>query len=254
MAEYLNFYENIKEANLRLQHTVVTYDAQPYYVWYVGKYDDDAVLRVYMEPLGHAEGTVVSRFGSLPCDFPTSDGDRTKAMDLWMGKNPSSGLIRKTMNSPKFNKFRPFPLGMCNIEGSTYFVERSPQRHTQQGLTDAHTTAHHVSLFSNGQGPRRGSVPIMSAALGATIADSYPSFKECLDNLKDDKVSNEAVGFSRNFAVVRGPVGTLFLAYKTDMIGFLPSGDDTLVYLSKKYAHTAEVVDLCGVFKQIVIQ
>src|SRR3546814_20877703 len=59
--------------------------------------------------------------------------ERGKRMDNFLKDNPDCGIIRKNMDSPLFNRFRPFPLGMCNLNGETYFLCRSPTRNTQQG-------------------------------------------------------------------------------------------------------------------------
>jgi hypothetical protein len=52
-----------------------------------------------------------------------------------MAEHPAAGILRKQMNSPLFNKFRPYPLGMCNTKGQrAYYLERQPNRKTEQGF------------------------------------------------------------------------------------------------------------------------
>jgi hypothetical protein len=61
--------------------------------------------------------------------------------------NKGHPIIRKTMNSPKFNKFRPFPLGMCNSNGRCYFLERQPLRpKVEQGLIRSMVTEKQITL------------------------------------------------------------------------------------------------------------
>lgn len=250
--EYINFYENIMEANLRLQHSVVLYEDKPYYIWCITNHKSDGIFRVYMEPLNHPDGNVCNRVGPTPYDH-VDYVFRGEEMDKFMIKHPDSNLLRKHMNSPGFKKFRPFPLGMANSKGKAYFVERTPQRHTQQGLTEQHIQLHQVSIEPKGA-VSRSAVPIFSAALSDTITGEYPSFKDCVINLRDPTVTNEAVGFDRNFALVRGPVGSLFLSYKTDIIGVLPNGDESSLRILKKFEHTKEVVALTSAFNHIEIR
>ena len=49
-----NFYENLKEAQMRLLRTVVTYDNEPYYVGAITNHMKDGIFRVYLLPLATA--------------------------------------------------------------------------------------------------------------------------------------------------------------------------------------------------------
>jgi hypothetical protein len=68
-------------------------------------------------------------------NFPQGSAMLGAYLDQWIKDNPSGGLRRKQMNSPKFNKFRPFELGMYWAGTKVYYVERQPTRRTEQGLT-----------------------------------------------------------------------------------------------------------------------
>lgn len=249
--DHPNFYENIKEANLRLQYTVVLYDDIPYHILCITDDRPDGIFRVYMEPIGHPNGSVFDRIGSVPHDYP-DHSQRGKLMDQWMVNFPDSGVIRKMMNSPSFNRFRPFPLGMCNYGGHTVYMERQPQRHTQQGLTQNMIQQERLML-SDTKG-RGGMVGIMSPSFKDCVMHFYPSIEESIKNLSDPDIQNESVAFHKDFALLRGPVGSLFMAYKTDIIGILPNSDLSCVAIASKFSHTKEVVAELGVFKDIVIK
>lgn len=248
--EYPNFYENIKEATMRLQHTVVMYDGKPYYVLCITDDRPDGIFRVYMEPIGNPGGNVLNRVGGVPYDYPSPE--KGKLMDEWMKKNPKEGVIRKMMNSPLFNKFRPFPLGMANVDGKCFYLERQPQRHTQQGLTQNMLYQSPVCLEP--QKSRYNNLDITGPYFRDVVLGIYPSIEDCLKHLTDPEVLNDAVGFHRHFALVRGPIDTLFLAYKSDIVGYLPHGDTTSVRLSKKFVHTREAVAESGFFADIVVK
>lgn len=250
--EYPNFYENIKEANMRLQYTVVLYDGEPYYVLTIVGGKPDGIFRVYMEPIGNPLGSVLNRIGGCAHDYPQDHPDKPKMMDDWMLKNPDCGVVRKTMNSPHFSKFRPFPLGMCNSGGRTYYLERQPQRHTQQGLTQQMLSQSSVGIETNAK-MARSPVDIQGASFRNCVIGAYPSLEECVKNLSDPEIVNESVGFSRDFALVRGPINTMFISYKTDLIGFLPNGDGSEVRIANKFQHTKEVVEELRIFKRIKI-
>lgn len=246
MPELVNFYENINEARMRLLRTIIMYDGLPYVVLAVCNHHLDGIFRVYLEPLG------VPRPRGLmyPCEEMGTDSPSLgAAMDKFLD-NKSTPLLRKQMNSPKFNKFRPFPLGMCNYNGRVYYIERQPARHREQGLTQSMVADQLVSLSPKaGNSPyRTQNVSMFSPEGRACILAEHPSASECLKELCDPNVTNDAAAFHRHFALVRGPVNTLFLAYKGDVIGVLPNNSLSSVKLDRKFAHTREVVTELGVF------
>ena len=252
--EYPNFYETIKEAQMRLQYTTVLYDGEPYNILCVtGDDQPDNIFRVYMEPIGHPKGSVVDRIPGIPYDMG-GHPEQGKMMNLWLAKNPDSGVVRKMINSPLFNKFRPFLLGMANNEGQTFYLERQPQRQTQQGLTQQMIYQSPVRLDSSPGSKDRGGVPMNSPSFKDCIMGVYPTFSECLTNLGDPEIMNDAVAFHRYFALVRGPINTFFVAYKSDIIGFLPRPDASEVRIARQFAHTKEVVEGLGLFNNIEIR
>lgn len=247
--EHVNFYENIKEATMRLQHTVVIYDNLPYHILTIDCHKPDGIFRVYMEPVGDPKGSVLNQT-SVPWDGP--DGARGVQMDIWMEANKNRGVIRKMMNSPLFNKFRPFDLGMCNSDGHVVYIERMPQRHTTQGLTQQMLLTQPVSL-DRVKPAKVGPPTLLSPDVKSCILGDHPSFKECVKNLLDPEIANEGVAFHRNFALLRGPVDTLYLAYKSDVVGVIPNLDASHVKIAKRFAHTREVVEDLRVFEKISI-
>lgn len=251
MVAHKNFYETTKEASIRLQNTVVMYKGEPYYVLALSAYNEagDDIVRIYMEPIGHPQGTVHDRLGNFPGGYP--DPDLGKYINDWMKKNPDAGVIRKQMNSPHFEKFRPFPLGMCNSQGQCYYTERQPQRSTQQGLTQAMVYQSPICFEPNKA--RFNHVTYYSPDFRATIMGEYPSLNECLSNLLSGKMANDAIGFHRDFALVKGPVGTIFLAYKSDIVGFLPHSDTQKVRIDEKFKHVIEATQDLRAFASVAI-
>jgi hypothetical protein len=261
MATHPNFFENLQEAQLRLHRTIVLYDGSPYVVFHILEHKD-GILRLYLYP---PDSPIVNGNISPPNvdAYLYNDGDRSKInafLDQWMLDNPKAGMIRKQMNSPLFNKFRPFPLGMVNTEkGMVYYVERQPTRKTEQGLTTASVDEHRVSLTASPPAPypgsgSRGNVSIYSKAFCDTIEGKYPTAMECLTNLLDDEVLNNAAAFDRQFALIRGPIGMIFLGYKTDVIGVLPFNNFENLKLGRKFRYLAEVVAKLGLFEDVSYQ
>ena len=123
MSDYKNFYENQKEATMRLVSTIVCYDGIPCQVLAITAHKPDGIFRVYLDPIGQEHG------GPARPDIDGVPRDHTglgAIMDNFMDKHPGHLLMRKHMNSPAFNKYRPFPLGMLNVSGKTFYMERQP--------------------------------------------------------------------------------------------------------------------------------
>src|SRR3546814_4953080 len=70
----------------------------------------DGVFRIYMDKAGNEHGFAFQR-EQVPYEASSSWNVTATVMDDWLEKNPDKGVIRKMMNSPKFNQFKPFPLG-----------------------------------------------------------------------------------------------------------------------------------------------
>lgn len=252
MAKLLNFYENLKEAQSRLLRTVVAYEGVPHHVLGITNHKPDGIFRVYLLPLDQDGSTPIPDIGHIPQDH-NSVGT---FLDTWMATNPSSLMLRKHMNSPKFDRFRPFPLGMCNYQGRCFYLQRQPQRHREQGLTASMVDETQVTAVANHNAPNSNAggmrfVPLFSDAVRACVLAEHPSPEECLTNLKNPQVENEAAAFHRNFALVRGPIGMMFVAYKQDVIGVLPYGDFTKMRIGRHFHHTKEAVEELGLFGDI---
>lgn len=248
--EHVNFYENIKEARMRLRNTVVLYDGEPYYIFHItDKYPNKpSIFRVYMEPI---KKQMEHRNYRWNPDFGGEE-DFNEKLDA---KVKEGVFVRKMMSSAKFNKFRPFPLGMININGSVLYAERQPTRRSSQGLcSDALKT----SVVTKAMTPRRGSifhVGLESVELAETIRGDYPSLKECIERLGDKNVINGGVAFDREFALVRGPVDLLLLNYKTETIGYIDQNSPiTALNLSERYSYLKEKIAEQGGIEQIRIK
>lgn len=164
-------------------------------------------------------------------------------------KIPNLTIVRKNMDSPHFNKFRPFPLGMMNKGTLAVFVERQPLRpKVEQGLTQAMLVGTFVnaSLMAN-----RGPVSLFSTEFRDCIKGDYPSPNQALEGVVSDKTANESIAFHRNFALVRGPIGTVFLAYKDDVVGALTRSNFSSVKLGKEFKHLKEAVGDLNLFQFI---
>lgn len=249
MSQHLNFYENLKEANMRLRGTVVLYDGVPYYIIVITNHKGDGIFRAYMHPL-----PVIGPLGWVPLPnadvYPTDGPELGQYLDKWMVDNPSTKLVRKYLSSPQFNKFRPFPLGMCNIGTTCYYVERQPQRRTEQGLTRNMLSFQSVVLKDK-DSPSRPPIELFGEEVRQTIVGEYPSPQETLNKLLDPRVENLAVGFHRHFALIRGPLEMLFLGHKGEVIGILGKNDFSSLRLGKKFLYLSEIVAELGLFSNI---
>lgn len=252
MAAYTNFYENLKEANIRLKNTIVLYDGIPYNVVAISNHKKDGLFRIYLRGLNADADKYPHDVGGYNSENPAIG----PYLDEWMTKNlvepcdpVVSPLIRKKMNSPLFNRFRPFPLGFCNMGGTALYLERSPQRpSTHQGLTKS------MIAVSKPGGPsdRSSYFDPYSKDFTDCVMGNYPSFKDCVENLADETVSNDSAAFSRDFAIVRGPLGLLLLANKHEIVGILPNNDASQVRIGKKFKHVRESVEELGCFGSVV--
>lgn len=255
MADYNNFFETKKEAEMRLRGTVVVYDGYPYYVLGIGDHKSDGIFRIYLDPLS-SNNMTINNFPGIPSyDMVPLGSSLGDMFDKFMEKNPKAPLIRKMMNSPKFNKFRPFPLGMCNMDNTVYYIERQPTRKTEQGLTHQMLSIQPIHLSTKGGKPMSSSYFNMHGDdFKACIMGDYPAAYACLAALKNPKIDNDAAAFHREFAFVRGPLDTLYLAYRDNVIGILPNNDMSEVKIGKDYTYAREVVEGLGLFSNISTQ
>jgi len=251
MAKYPNFYEFLPEANKRIKGTVIIYDGHPYHVLAIANHTGDNIFRVYMEPLCDGKESE-QRF--YPFDgISKNSGDNPSVgplCDEYLGMNPHSKVIRKQMNSPHFNKFRPFPLGFVNIDSRCVYVERAPTRRTEQGLNSQSLSQIPVCLGGNSYRDRQ--VGLLTNELADTILGNYPTIDETFEALNNPEISNRGVAFDRKLALVRGPIGMLFLAYKGDIVGVFPQCDKTLLKLGDDFKYLTEVIAATEYFGRII--
>jgi hypothetical protein len=246
--DHKNFYETIQEANMRLRRTIVLYGDDPYYVHAVTNHTKDGIFRVYISEITRVKKIGIPALAAYPQEHPALGVE----LDKYVKSKENKGLERKRINSPHFNRFRPFPLGMCNTgeagAGRCFYIARCPQKRTEQGLTGAHVEETEVTLGDKSGRPDRHNVALYSDAFYATIKGIYPTPKEILAAFGDPDIDNEAVGFHRDFALVRGPIDSLYLGYKDRIIGVMPKGDLSEVRLSKRNLQTREIVEALDVF------
>ena len=256
MPQFINFYENLAEARLRLLNTIVTYDGHPCYVHWIAEHQGDGRFRIYIEKLG----TVGYGFGrdNYP-DFPdrnnSYENNYASVLDEWLDRNPDAAIVRKLMSSAKFNKFRPFPLGNVNYNGEVYHIERRPTRQTIQGirsesiLTEKVTASPNVDTGNSIVKLIRVHIDLYGREFADCVLGNYPSYQEVIENLRSPLCANSGAAFHRDFSVVRGPIKTLFLCYKTEGIGFIGVGDGLL--LDSSYEYLKEQVEELNVFPYI---
>lgn len=252
---HTNFFETIKEARMRLNHTVVMYDGEPCFVLGISNHKADGIFRIYLDPLNVEGGPSYVKTPGIPFNWMDEGPGATigDKMDAWLetetGKN--SHVMRKMMNSPHFNRFRPFPLGNVNRDGDVIYMERTPVRNMQQGLESKMLMCAYPTDFSRSDNRLKGGRGIYNLydpALVKMYLNEYPSFDKCITSLKDRNCLNLGAAFHRYFALVRGPLDTMFLAYKGDVVGVLPKRDKTLLEIDKKFAHTKEACEELKVF------
>lgn len=253
MAKYINFYENIAEAQMRLRGTVVMYDGQPVHIWGIADHKGDGVFRAYVSPI---EDVNFAPAGNPVNQIPANHPGFGPSMDTWMQSPAVKALDkfriqRKKLDSPLFDKFRPFPLGMMNNKGKAVYVERQPNRpKTEQGLIDLMLYTIPIELTPG----RSSHVDMYTKEFKHCILGEHPTPKEVLDGLTSDKYVNESVAFNRKFALLKGPIDLLFLNYKGDTIGVLPNSDFSKVVIGRNFHYLKEVVDELNLFSDIRLQ
>lgn len=253
MAKHLNFYENIDEAQMRLLHTSVVYDGELYYILAITNHKKDGIFRVYMDKVNNPEGMAYQRF-SLPLESYEGPSETGKQLDEWLDENPNSGVVRKMANSPLFNSFRPFPLGMVNKGNNLYYVRRTPVRpSTHQGLTQGMLMVNVVAEGKKGSLYSNHRINSTDFELSECVEGKYPDIKTVINEMNDPTVENQGVAFHREFGIVRGPLDSLYLAYKEDLIGILPQGNTSELLLGRKFKHCKEVVESLSIFYSIKV-
>jgi len=257
MPDFPNFYENLKEASMRLRGTIVCYDGEPYRVVCITNHKSDGIFRAYLEPVKTHEH-IMSHCASTSAPYlkyPDQHLELGPQMDKWLQSSDNKyGILRKHLNSPLFKKFRPFPLGMVNKKGEVIYIQRQPNRKVEQGLIQSMVNQHHVQLDTKPGGRSNFFLDsLYNREFYNCVVGNYPDFDTCLSNLKDPEIANKSVAFDRHFALLRGPINMLFLAYKTDVIGYLTHKNKEEILLAKEFEYAKEVVQELEIFNKIVI-
>jgi hypothetical protein len=230
------------------------YDGEPYFIFAITNHKSDGIFRMYLFPSGLTYNDAVYK-GVVPRvqDFGPSQAELGPYLDKWIEEKKDTPVLRKMANSPKFNQFRPFPLGMLNWGGTAQYLERSPERRTQQGLIRTMVDSTVVSL--DGKVTRNYQGSLSGPEFYDCVKGTHPSAKECLDNLPDPEFSDlTSVAFHRYFAIARGPLGLYFLSYKGDVVGLVPQSKSPEVELAKKFAYLKETVEETKQFTDIRIR
>lgn len=261
--KHKNFFETVKEANLRLRNSIIWYDGPsekgPYHVLIICC-DTGDEFKIYMKKIGQKYYNVP---GVMPPSEHCSEPEGfQKHMDKFMKDYPSFNMVRKDLSSPHFNNFRPFPLGMMNtvakdkngkvVDCETVYLERQPNRVTQQGLirTMIYVTPVNAAMTRSPK-PINYNFDLWSEDFHDCIMADHPSIDECMSKLTNHSFANEAAAFHRYFAIVRGPIGMLFLSYKGDIVGLLDNNNLSSVTMDRDYRYVKETVDDLHVFKNI---
>src|SRR3546814_15988082 len=116
MVKYTNFDETVKEADMRLRHTLVMYDGEPYYVLLISDHKKDGVFRIYMDKAGNEHGFAFQREQD-PYEASTSWNVTATGLDACLENNPDKGGIRTMMNQHKLNQCNPLTQEMINKDG-----------------------------------------------------------------------------------------------------------------------------------------
>jgi hypothetical protein len=248
-----NVYENLEEMHRRLHGTVVAYDGHPVYILAITNHKADGIFRLYVLPCEHSIRTELDRGMPGVDEFPAGYAQLGAMLDKYLEEHKDSPLMRKQANSPAFNKFRPFKLGMYNSAGRASYLERSPERRTQQGLIRQMVDQTHVDVNGVGRAGRFQD-PLGGQSFVDCVKGNHPSAEECIENLLDPSDETRSVAFHRNFAFIRGPMDTFFLGYKTDVVGFVPPTKRPTVELGKKFAHLKEAIEETRQFSEIRIR
>lgn len=256
MKDYPNFYENIIEARARLRGTIVLYDGVPHTVMAITDHMKDGIFRMYLNPIGRPREDYAKwkPFNDVVMNTPHDYSELGIILDRLLDENPDAGILRKHMNSPFFNRFRPFPLGMCVSGTQTYYVERQPIRpKMEQGLIKSALYESLVTAGSRSDNPRRvgAAIEIGSEAFRDCIMGEYHTPHEVLAALTNPNVVNDSAPFHREFAIVRGPLNMLFLGYRTEIIGVLPKNNFEYLRLGQEFRYCREVVEELRLFREI---
>lgn len=267
MATHKNFYETIQEARMRLKNTIVQYKDNFYFVLAIGDHMSDGKFRIYMDQLGY--GSVGrNRLIGFPSSEDYGTTDYFTQLDNFLEKNPGSGVVRKFADSRHFQKFRPFPLGNVNQNGSVVYTERTPTRSIQQGLLvdavlctqvasvpvklDPHKKKLRGISFGSEKPYGNAHVDLFGPFFYDMLMNRYPSYEEVVENLRDPEIMNSGCAFHRDYSIMRGPLDTLILCHKHCGVGMIDSNN--VVTIGNTHEFLKEEIAELGVFSGLNIK
>lgn len=187
-------YENLHDAQMRLQGTVVLYDGEPVYITGINQVGPDDpkgdIFRVYASPLPY---------------------------------KPARGVMeaegfRKFISSKKFD-MAPFPMGFMNLNGVAYYCSRLPRRQQRQGLSNG--TFSCIGVGMPDVPALRFENTIDKQPFVDCIKGKYPGFKDAIREIERGNANGMA--FDRSFAVVTDieMPELMYLFHKKEKVGFI---------------------------------
>lgn len=152
-------------------------------------------------------------------------------------------LKRKTLSSPKFNKFKTLPvLGWFNSsEGNCIHLSRKVIRTRTHGLANNNTKLSSFSrIHEYAITPLERNISNICFDAGFVEANngSYPALIDILSNI----LEGTAIAYSPRYAVYRDTLGLRWLYRDLQRIGVF-TGSDTLNILSKFAYRTEEIME-----------
>jgi hypothetical protein len=125
-------------------------------------------------------------------------------------------------------------IGMVNCMGSVIYVERTPQRKMQMGLSSSNVKFSTLAVeYPEGRDHTYRRVAAFdNVDIGNAYMNIYPSIKECL---KHNKEFGGAMAFDKQFAI--DEESKVF--YKTKRVGTMPRGCSTIerIVFENQYTH-----------------
>lgn len=263
MVDYLNFYENADEVNRRLRGTVVLYDGKPYYVMTLAMASVDSIVRLYLEPLSsehrpllldnYKMKALTDKGISFPWQqYPHGSSSMISAMETFTKQVPELGILRKKINSPSFNKFRPFPLGYSLQDGGyPVYVMRKPVRKGYQGFSSARAAV--INLDAVDGYFNSGNFDINSPALYNAIVADWPTYHAAVGKMLQNP-SQLGQPFHRDLAIIRGPCDSFFLGHRYQIVGQITDLPTGSIRLAKSCQHLFETLSEMNIFQSIATQ
>lgn len=212
-------YENLNDAKMRLQDTVVRYKGEPVYITQVGQGNADEIHRVWFKPIPF----VNKPFNNIEEMQKQQEEDR-----------------RKYISSKHFD-IEPFRLGYVNRPGGNgaFFCSRTPNRIQKQGL-----------CADNFRGVDNFGMRIDFGTFTTTkevlemVNDRYPTVAQALKAL----AKCPSVAFSRNFAFSKDAVipDLIYIYHKGDKVGMYNTASGR-ASLGEKFQCLKEALNELGV-------